>query len=240
MNQPTPVDVLGFIRNSWWAKIGLTLGFMLLVMAWVLIYLFVQLRMQLFAQDATLNLPEEMPIRVQVEDYLQVLSQGQIAAEFNMDHALSIPLTGQYKSQLAFDIEVPINIRVDYQSQLHLQDTLRIEDTTDLVYKKWFLPKFKLRLDVPVDLKVPFHLKRQYRVPVKIRFNDQVNLRFNEQLPIHIQHGFKPQLFIHDAMTTENIAEFSGVLINDQRQIPAHLSMQMKLPLKDIGINSSP
>ena len=42
-----------------------------------------------------------------------------------------------------------------------------LETTTDLVYQSKFYQNF-LKLDIPIKLDVPFNLKRNYTVPVKI------------------------------------------------------------------------
>lgn len=54
---------------------------------------------------------------------------------------------------------------------LKVDELMPIETSTDLIYQNKLLPKFPLKLNVPVKLDIPFELKRTYTIPVKIVFD---------------------------------------------------------------------
>ena len=96
------------------------------------------------------------------------------------------------------------------------------------------MPKFPLKLNIPVQLDVPFQLKRAYTIPVKILFNGPVHFEFDEHVGLHVVHRFAPQLNLNDPMKMDRIASFDATMINAIRQTSANLQMNMHLPVSNI------
>ncbi|MFX7216615.1 hypothetical protein ABTI43_18980, partial [Acinetobacter baumannii] len=81
---------------------------------------------------------------------------------------LSLPLKGKYLAQLAFGVETPVSVSVDYLTTIKIDEQMPVESTTDLIYQNQLLPKFPLKMNIPIRLDVPFRLNRTYQVPIKI------------------------------------------------------------------------
>jgi hypothetical protein len=143
-------------------------------------------------------------------------------------------LTGKYLANLEFEVEVPVSVSIDYQTEVLIDQNMPLETTTDLISQNKLLPKFPLTLDIPIKLAVPFHLKQDYQIPIKIMFNGLVYFEFNEQVRLYVLHQFAPQLNLNDPMTMRKIASFNATMYNTERSTTANLEMNMTLPVKNI------
>ncbi|NEU33867.1 hypothetical protein GN156_24700, partial [bacterium LRH843] len=102
--------------------------------------------------------------------------------QLKIDQKINLPLTGKYLANLEFEVEIPVSVSVDYQTEVLIDQNMPLETTTDLIYQNKLLPKFPLTLDIPIKLAVPFYLKQDYQVPIKIMFNGLVYFEFDEQV----------------------------------------------------------
>ena len=106
-----------------------------------------------------------------------------------------MPLKGKYLADLGFEVETPITVNINYETMLKVDEVMPIQSSTDLIYQNKLLPKFPLSLNIPVKLDIPFQLKRNYTIPVKIVFDGPVYLVFDGSVNLPIKHEFK-QIFI--------------------------------------------
>lgn len=198
------------------------------------LYLNVQASMRVSARNADIQLSDSLPTKIDVGNYLEAQSVGVLDTKIDVNHHIALPLQGKYLAQLSFGVEVPVEVEVDYQTDIVIDQVMPLSTTTDLVYKNKFLPQFPLNLDIPIRLKVPFHLKQRYRVPIKINFDGDVYLGFDEKVKLHVQHQFAPRLNVNDPMTMRKIATFNATMYNTERNSKANLDMKMTLPVKNI------
>ena len=206
----------------------------ILVGALFWLYLNIQASMQVSASEAQIQLSDSLPTKIQVGNYLETQSVGTLDTQLKIDQKINLPLTGKYLANLEFEVEVPVSVSVDYQTEVLIDQNMPLETTTDLIYQNKLLPKFPLTLDIPIKLAVPFHLKQDYQIPIKIMFNGLVYLEFDEQVPLDVLHQFAPQLNLNDPMTMRKIASFNATMYNTERSTTANLEMNMTLPVKNI------
>ena len=206
----------------------------ILVGALFWLYLNIQASMQVSASKAQIQLSDSLPTKIQVGNYLETQSIGTLDTQLKIDQKINLPLTGKYLANLEFEVEVPVSVSVDYQTEVLIDENMPLETTTDLIYQNKLLPKFPLALDIPIKLAVPFHLKQDYQVPIKIMFNGLVHFEFNEQVRLHVLHQFAPQLNLNAPMTMRKIANFNATMYNTERITTANLEMNMTLPVKNI------
>ena len=206
----------------------------ILVGALFWLYLNIQASMQVSASEAQIQLSDSLPTKIQVGNYLETQSVGTLDTQLKIDQKINLPLTGKYLANLEFEVEVPVSVSVDYQTEVLIDENMPLETTTDLIYQNKLLPKFPLALDIPIKLAVPFHLKQDYQVPIKIMFNGLVYFEFDEQVRLHVLHQFAPQLNLNYPMTMRKIASFNATMYNTERSTTANLEMNMTLPVKNI------
>ena len=206
----------------------------ILVGALFWLYLNIQASMQVSASEAQIQLSDSLPTKIQVGNYLETQSVGTLDTQLKIDQKINLPLIGKYLANLEFEVEVPVSVSVDYQTEVLIDENMPLETTTDLIYQNKLLPKFPLALDIPIKLAVPFHLKQDYQVPIKIMFNGLVYFEFNEQVRLYVLHQFAPQLNLNDPMTMRKIASFNATMYNTERSTTANLEMNMTLPVKNI------
>ena len=206
----------------------------ILVGALFWLYLNIQASMQVSASEAQIQLSDSLPTKIQVGNYLETQSVGTLDTQLKIDQKINLPLTGKYLANLEFGVEVPVSVSVDYQTEVLIDENMPLETTTDLIYQNKLLPKLPLALDIPIKLAVPFHLKQDYQVPIKIMFNGLVYFEFNEQVRLYVLHQFAPQLNLNDPMTMRKIASFNATMYNTERSTTANLEMNMTLPVKNI------
>ena len=206
----------------------------ILVGALFWLYLNIQASMQVSASKAQIQLSDSLPTKIQVSNYLETQSVGTLDTQLKIDQKINLPLTGKYLANLEFGVEVPVSVSVDYQTEVLIDENMPLETTTDLIYQNKLLPKFPLTLDIPIKLAVPFHLKQDYQIPIKIMFNGLVYFEFNEQVRLYVLHQFAPQLNLNDPMTMRKIASFNATMYNTERSTTANLEMNMTLPVKNI------
>ena len=202
------------------------------VLFWL--YLNIQASMQVSASEAQIQLSDSLPTKIQVGNYLETQSIGTLDTQLKIDQKINLPLTGKYLANLEFEVEVPVSVSVDYQTEVLIDQNMPLETNTDLIYQNKLLPKFPLTLDIPIKLAVPFHLKQDYQIPIKIMFNGLVYFEFNEQVRLYVLHQFAPQLNLNDPMTMRKIASFNATMYNTERSTTANLEMNMTLPVKNI------
>lgn len=154
----------------------------ILVGALFWLYLNIQASMQVSASEAQIQLSDSLPTKIQVSNYLETQSVGTLDTQLKIDQKINLPLTGKYLANLEFGVEVPVSVSVDYQTEVLIDENMPLETTTDLIYQNKLLPKFPLALDIPIKLAVPFHLKQDYQIPIKIMFNGLVYFEFDEQV----------------------------------------------------------
>jgi hypothetical protein len=77
-------------------------------------------------------------------------------------------------ADLKFQVEAPIQVSIDYQPLIHVKPLMPVEITTDFIYQHQLLPQFSLKLNLPIKMDVPFHLKCDYTIPVQIRDDGSV------------------------------------------------------------------
>ncbi len=210
----------------------MTLTILIAALFWL--YLNIQASMYVSAQNASVRLSDQLPTKIAVGNYLQTHAKGQLDTIIDIDRQIELPLQGKYLANLQFVVEVPVNVAVDYQTYIEVDQVMPLEADTSLIYKTKFLPKFPLKLDIPIKLSVPFHLKRNYQIPIQIRFNGPVYMQFNEKLQLDVKHQFKPTIELNDAMTMRKIADFNATLKNIERDTEANLDMKMDLGLNQI------
>ncbi len=206
----------------------------ILVGALFWLYLNIQASMQVSASEAQIQLSDSLPTKIQVGNYLETQSVGTLDTQLKIDQKINLPLTGKYLANLEFEVEVPVSVSVDYQTEVLIDQNMPLETNTDLIYQNKLLPKFPLTLDIPIKLAVPFHLKQDYQIPIKIMFNGLVYFEFNEQVRLYVLHQFAPQLNLNDPMTMRKIASFNATMYNTERSTTANLEMNMTLPVKNI------
>ena len=206
----------------------------ILVGALFWLYLNIQASMQVSASKAQIQLSDSLPTKIQVSNYLETQSVGTLDTQLKIDQKINLPLIGKYLANLEFEVEVPVSVSVDYQTEVLIDENMPLETTTDLIYQNKLLPKFPLALDIPIKLAVPFHLKQDYQIPIKIMFNGLVYFEFNEQVRLYVLHQFAPQLNLNDPMTMRKIASFNATMYNTERSTTANLEMNMTLPVKNI------
>ena len=202
------------------------------VLFWL--YLNIQASMSVSAQNAAIRLSDELPTQISVGNYLQAHAKGRLNSRIDIDRKIDIPLQGKYSGHLKFMVEVPVIVDVDYKTNIMVDQMMPLEADTSLIYQSKWLPKFPLKLDVPVKLAIPFHLKRQYELPIQIMFDGPVDMLFNEQIQLDVKHQFTPSIVMNDEITMEKIADFNATLRNIERNTQANLNMQMDLSLDQI------
>ncbi|MBJ9985294.1 hypothetical protein IAE19_07525 [Acinetobacter sp. S40] len=202
------------------------------VLFWL--YLNIQASVSVSSHHAQIHLPESLPTKIHVGNYLQTRSIGKLDTSIDINRQLDLPLRGKYLAELSFEVETPITVNIDYSTMLKIDETMPLETTTDLIYQNKLLPQFPLKLDIPIQLDVPFQLKRSYTLPVKISFSGPVYFEFNEPVRLNVRHQFNPTLNINDPMTMRKIATFNAIMYNSVQTTQANLDMQMNLPLKNI------
>ncbi|NNP73246.1 hypothetical protein A7P53_11795 [Acinetobacter defluvii] len=206
----------------------------LLVAVLFWLYLNVQASMQVSAQNAEIQLSDSLPTQIHVGNYLETQAIGSLDTELNIERKLNLPLKGRYPADLAFVVETPISVDIDYQTSIKINTIMPLDADTDLIYKNKLLPKFPIKVDIPVQLDVPFHLKRTYQLPIKIMFSGPVQFEFDDMLNLYVKHTFKPTLNLNDPMTMKKIAKFNATMYNRERQSLADLGLQIDLPIKNI------
>lgn len=211
------------------ALIFVSIIFLVALCFWL--YLNIQASMQVDAEQANIRLPKSLPVKIDINNGVDAHAIGEVATEILVDQTMQLPLKGQYPTQLAFNVTTPIKVDIDYKTEILIDAVMPLQATTDLVYQSKFLPEFPLKLDIPLNLKVPFHLKRSYEVPVNIDFNSQVQLDLDEKLNLNVNHVFKPKLYLNDPLEMKNISQFSAVLENVETQTQADIKMHIDLPL---------
>ena len=216
---------------------NMLLSFILLVglvalLFWL--YLNLQASLSISSQRASIQLSKSLATTIHVGNHLQTHAVGNLDTIIALDRTLQLPLKGRYLAELDFAVETPITVDIDYQTNIKIESVMPLETTTDLVYQNSLLPKFPLKLNIPIKMNVPFHLKRRYRLPIKIDFNGLVYFDFNEMLEVPVKHQFKPILAINDPVQMDRIASFNATMYNLNRDTTANLEMQMTLPLKNL------
>lgn len=78
------------------------------------LYLNIQASMYVSAQHAQVQLSEYLPTRIEVGNHLETHSMGQLNTDIHINQQLSLPLKGKYLAQLAFEVETPVSVSVDY------------------------------------------------------------------------------------------------------------------------------
>lgn len=206
--------------------------FAIAVCVWL--YLNIQTSMQVSAQKAQIQLSESLPTKIHVGNYLETHAKGALDTILDVDRELTLPLNGKYLANLSFEVTTPIEVDLDYSTQIQIETLMPLETTTDLVYQNKLLPQLPLKLDIPIKLSVPFNIKRHYQVPIKIIFDGPVYLAFNEMIHLYVKHRLKPTLNINDPMTMRKIATFDATMYNTERQSLADLEMNIDLPIRNI------
>lgn len=197
-------------------------------------YLNIQASFIVSAEQADIRLPESLGTKIQVGEHLRVRSEGQLQTTLDIDRTLQLPLKGKYLADLSFEVETPITVNINYQTMLKVDELMPIETSTDLIYQNKLLPKFPLKLNVPVKLDIPFELKRTYTIPVKIVFDGPVHFGFDESVTLPVKHQFKPSFYMNDAINMSNISSFNAIMYNSVQDTKANLDMKMDLPLKNV------
>lgn len=198
------------------------------------LYLNIQASLIVSAQQADIRLPQSLATKIQVGDHLRIKSEGKLNTTLDINRTLQLPLTGKYLADLSFEVETPITVDINYETLLKVDEVMPIETSTDLIYQNKLLPKFPLKLNVPVKLDIPFQLKRSYTVPVKIVFDGPVYFAFDESVNLPVKHQFKPSFYMNDAINMNNISSFNATMFNSIQQTKANLDMQMDLPLRNV------
>ncbi|SPL69868.1 hypothetical protein [Acinetobacter stercoris] len=216
---------------------SMIIGFLLIVLLVAILfwlYLNVQASMNVSAQYAQIQLSQSLPTKINVGNYLETHAQGALNTHINLDRKLSLPLRGRYLAELDFAVITPVSVSIDYATKIKINTVMPLETTTDLIYQNKLLPKFPLKLDIPIHLEVPFQIQRTYNIPIKIMFDGPVHFEFDEHVDLHIKHIFNPVLNMNDKMTMKKIVPFNATMYNVERQTLADLEMKMEIPLKNI------
>ena len=210
--------------------------FLIMVLTAILfwLYLNIQASVVVSAHESDIRLPESLETKIHVGNNLQVQSIGKLDTSIKIDRQISVPLKGRYLADLQFEVETPITVSVDYATTLKVDQVMPLETTTDLIYQNKLLPRFPLKLNIPINLDIPFQLKRSYTIPVKIAFNGPVYFEFDESVNLPVKHQFNPSLKINDAMEMGNISSFNAIMYNSVQHTKANLDMKMDLPLHNV------
>ncbi|EXB08904.1 hypothetical protein J513_3320, partial [Acinetobacter baumannii 1397084] len=113
-------------------------------------YLNIQASVVVSAHESDIRLPESLETKIHVGNNLQVQSIGKLDTSIDIDRQISVPLKGRYLADLEFEVETPITVSVDYATTLKVDQVMPLETTTDLIYKNKLLPRFPLKLNIPI------------------------------------------------------------------------------------------
>ncbi len=102
----------------------------ILVGALFWLYLNIQASMQVSASEAQIQL-DSLPNKIQVGNYLETQSVGTLDTQLKIDQKINLPLTGKYLANLEFEVEVPVSVSVDYQTEVLIDENMPLETTTD-------------------------------------------------------------------------------------------------------------
>ena len=81
-------------------------------------------------------------------NYLETQSVGTLDTQLKIDQKINLPLTGKYLANLEFEVEVPVSVSVDYQTEVLIDQNMPLETTTDLIYQNKLLPKLEVDQEI--------------------------------------------------------------------------------------------
>lgn len=188
-----------------WAALGLVvlggiLGFML--------YTHLALGLPLKDQPGLLQLPALLKARATATNTVAIRLHGNIDATVPFRQDLSIPLTGTYPADMALDTLVPLRFVIEYHGSIPIHSSTEIQATTDLVLHKKFLPKFPLRITVPLDFQLPVTLKVPVDTRMRFSYHGPVRFAFNQTVTVPVDTVIRARLPVDRDVNAPILASF--------------------------------
>lgn len=195
-------------------------------------YLNLQLKMQIASQHASIQLPQALPLNIQLNRYFSTQVQGDVQADVALKQDWLMPLKGRYSSEVNFAITTPIQINVDYHTDILIKQVIDLQSETKAWSNSRLLPNQTLKLRLPIEFRIPIHYQKRYDIPLNIDFRGPVLLDFNEHIQVHLAQRFQPILPLNDAIQTQHIAAFQGQMLRPMQSTPIKMQFQLAVPLQ--------
>ena len=141
------------------------------------------------------TLPPEVEGFAEVTDNIDILLQGEIAAEVPLRQTLSLPLQGRYSADVEIDTLAPVDFTITYDGTIPVDTIATIEALADFnfqdVKRYRQLPvtaKLPMQMNLPVSLRVPV------KDEVRIRHRGRVSMEIDQTIEAPVDTLIKTRL----------------------------------------------
>lgn len=201
-------------------------------MAGFLIYSKWFLAVKLEQQSAVAQLPHVIRANVAATNTFDVMLQGDMFAQVPFKQELVVPLRGSYTADVQLDAQIPISFTLKYQDTIKVHSFVDIEDNTHLVLP--WLPKFPIKLHVPVDFDLPISLNIPVESVLPFHYSGPMPIELNQDIKAPINTVLNTKLPINRYVTVPLLASFNMDVYPKNSVFLKIQQAQLALPLRNL------
>ena len=186
-----------------------------------------------------MQLPDQLLTSTQIHGGQVSHMKGYASTQIPLHTNVRTGLYGNYPVHLAFRTQIPLHIRVDYDTLIEIDQTISIESTTDLIYEDKLLPELPIRMKLPVKLRVPFGIHETYKVVADVTHDDKASYTFNESFSVPVDQMLNVRMPIDDTLRIVSIDRLPTLLHDIDPNIETAMNMKVVVPLSNLERNAA-
>lgn len=217
---------------------GLLLGAVLLVglgsMVGFWCYAYLSVGIDLSNQQGKMALPAEITVNVAATNTFDIRLDGTVNVEVPIRQKIVLPLAGSYETFIKLDTPIPVDFKVHYQGSIPVKTMAEINDTTALVLPH--LPKFPLRLQVPLEFDLPVDMIIPVNTTLHFAYEGPVMLRFDQNTSTRLNTVLHTQIPLNQMMRVPLLSSFDLKIYPEAKPLGMVLDTRLQQPIKGLQI----
>lgn len=216
--------------RPWVQGAGLLLLVLIGGVAGFLLYTRLILGIGLRNQPALLQLPPEIMVNARATHKLPIRLRGTLDAAVPIRQTIALPLAGTYAADVVMDAKVPLRFNIRYQGQVPVRAYADVNGTTDLVFKSVLIPKFKLKVRVPLDFILPVKLDIPVDTELAVNYRGPVQLTLDQTVAVPVDTVLHTRLKLDRDVEAPILANFN------MRVRPPAAPLSVRVLKADLGV----
>lgn len=223
------VWLLGLIVLTGAAVIGALIAYF--------IFTYVEVKLPLHDQPATVTLPDPLTGRAEVLEKLDIAIDDTIQTQVPVNQQVTIPIKDTLDLKLHFDGDVPLKLDIPVNETIQLKQKVDL----DTVIKARILgdtQKLPVQGTIPINEKVPLDLTVPVDKTVHLNFTAPVSAEIDQELTVPLKTTIDANVPIDSAFNVPVLNQLKGRI--DMPDTPTKVVINkadLKLPLRTLELS---
>lgn len=157
-------------------------------------------RLTLVDQQATVRLPNPVPVKADILNDLQIMLNGNITTSVPIDQTVQVPIHDTLHVMATLDHDVPIKMTVPIHDIIPVDQTVHVDSKVAVMVMGRTLT-LPIRGDVPIKADVPINLDVPVDQMVHLKFTAPADVKLLQALSVPLKTQIKTTIPLHSSLS---------------------------------------